>query len=188
MASGKTDNLMTAILAHGKDPVTGEYLTAKQRKELFKKAKVSGSKVFGGSGGGGSFRGGGGGGGGRSGGLAGGALVVRDPGAIATNDVNQKLGDILTLLKTDAETETKYREEQFEKQRRVREKLVRGSAEQKLEGADKPKAQKVEKAKKGMQVQIPFLERLAKFLMIYLAGWTSDKLINNVLCSSSGEC
>lgn len=186
MASGKTDNLMSAILAHGKDPVTGEYLTAKQRKELFKRAKVSGSKVFGGGGSGGNFRGGGG-GGGRSGGLAGGALVVRDPNAIATNDISQKLGGVLTLLKSDAETETKYREQLFEKQRLARERILRGAAENRLEGKDTERAKKVEKAKKGMQVQIPFLEKLAKFLMIYLTGWTTDKLINMFSARADGN-
>ena len=183
MASGKTDNLMTAILAHGKDPVTGEYLTAKQRKELFKKSKISGSKVFGG-GGGRNFRGGGG---GRTGGLAGGALALRDPSAITSNDISQKLDNILALLKADADSERRYKEALFEKQRQAREKLLRGSAETKLEGKDVEQGKKVEKAKKGMQVQIPFLEKLAKFLMIYLAGWTTDKLINMFSAKADGN-
>ena len=186
MASGKTDNLMSAILAHGRDPMTGEYLSPQQRKELFKKAKISGSKVFGTGGGGGSFKGGGG-GAGRTGGLAGGALAIRSPGAIATNDVSQKLENILVLLKADADTEQKYRESLFEKQRIARERLLRGGAEDRLEGKDKERTQKVEKAKKGMEVQIPFLEKLAKFLMIYLAGWTTDKLINMFSAKAEGN-
>ena len=184
MASGRTDNLMTAILAHGRDPVSGEYLTAAQRKELFKKSKISGSKVFGGGGGRGNVRGGGG---GRTGGLAGGALALRDPGAITNNDIAQKLDNIYALLKADADSERRYKEASFERQRQTREKLLRGSAENSLEGKDKNKAQKVEKAKKGMQVQIPFLEKLAKFLMIYLAGWTTDKLINMFSAKAEGN-
>jgi hypothetical protein len=186
MASGKTDNLMSAILAHGKDPMTGEYLSPQQRKELFKKAKISGSKVFGTGGGGGSFKGGGG-GAGRTGGLTGGALAIRSPGVIATNDVSQKLENILVLLKADADTEQKYRESLFEKQRLARERLLRGGAEDRLEGKDKERTQKVEKAKKGMELQIPFLEKLAKFLMIYLAGWTTDKLINMFSAKAEGN-
>lgn len=119
--------------------------------------------------------------------LAGGALVVRDPNAIATNDISQKLGGVLTLLKSDAETETKYREQLFEKQRLARERILRGAAENRLEGKDTERAKKVEKAKKGMQVQIPFLEKLAKFLMIYLAGWTTDKLINMFSAKADGN-
>ena len=36
MASGKTDNLLKAILAEGKDPNTGEYLSPAERKAMFK--------------------------------------------------------------------------------------------------------------------------------------------------------
>ena len=184
MASGKTDNLMTAILAHGRDPSTGEYLTAAQRKDLFRKSKISGSKVFGGGSGGGGVRGGGGG----RGGLAGGALALRQaPGEITNTEISQKLDKILFLIKKDADTEKKYRESLLEKQQRAKEKMLRGSAERGLEGANKEKEKKVDKAKSGMKVQIPFLERLAKFLMIYLTGWVTDKLIKMFSSKAEGN-
>jgi hypothetical protein len=183
MASGKTDNLMTAILAHGRDPSTGEYLTAAQRKALFKKSQISGSKVFGGGAGGGVR-----GGGGRGTAIAGGALALRQsPGEITNTEISQKLDRILFLIKKDADTEKKYREALLEKQQRAKEKMLRGSAERGLEGANKEKEKKVDKAKSGMKAQIPFLEKLGKFLLIYLGGWVTDKLIKMFSSKAQGN-
>ena len=167
MASGKTDNLLKAILAEGKDPETGEYLSPAERKAMFKKVKLSGSKVFGRGGGGGNVRGGSR---GSLPGAGGGALALRNPQADAMDDIASKLDNILVLIKRDADQERKQRAVQQESQRKAREKLLRGSAETQLESVNKEKEKKTDDAKKGIKMQIPFLEKLAKFLMIYDAG------------------
>lgn len=184
MASGKTDNLLKAILAEGKDPNTGEYLSPAERKAMFKKVKISGSKVFGRGGGGGNVRGGSR---GSLPGAGGGALALRNPQADAMDDIANKLDNILVLIKRDADQERKQRAVQQESQRKAREKLLRGSAETQLESVNKEKEKKTDDAKKGIKMQIPFLEKLAKFLMIYVAGWASDKFIKMYQAALEGN-
>lgn len=174
MASGKTDNLLKAILAEGKDPETGEYLSPAERKAMFKKVKISGSKVFGRGGGGGNVRGGSR---GSLPGAGGGALALRNPQSDAMEDIATKLDNIFVLIKRDADQERKQRTVNQEAQRKAREKLLRGSAETQLESVNKEKEKKTDDAKKGIKMQVPFLEKLAKFLMIYVAGWATDKFI-----------
>ena len=175
MASGKTDNLLKAILAEGKDPNTGEYLSPAERKAMFKRVKISGSKVFGRGGGGGNVRGGSR---GSLPGAGGGALALRNPQADAMEDIANKLDNIFVLIKRDADQERKQKAVEQEAQRKAREKLLRGSAETRLESANqKKKEKKTSDAKKGIKMQIPFLESLAKFLMIYVGGWATDKFI-----------
>ena len=184
MASGKTDNLLKAILAEGKDPETGEYLSPAERKAMFKKVKISGSKVFGRGGGGGNVRGGSR---GSLPGAGGGALALRNPQADAMDDIANKLDNILVLIKRDADQERKQRAVQQESQRKAREKLLRGSAETQLESVNKDKEKKTDDAKKGIKMQIPFLEKLAKFLTIYVAGWATDKFIKMYQASLDGN-
>lgn len=184
MASGKTDNLLKAILAEGKDPETGEYLSPTERKAMFKKVKISGSKVFGRGGGGGNVRGGSR---GSLPGAGGGALALRNPQADAMDDIASKLDNILVLIKRDADQERKQRAVQQESQRKAREKLLRGSAETQLESVNKEKEKKTDDAKKGIKMQIPFLEKLAKFLTIYVAGWATDKFIKMYQAALDGN-
>lgn len=185
MASGKTDNLLKAILAEGKDPNTGEYLSPAERKAMFKRVKISGSKVFGRDGGGGNVRGGSR---GSLPGAGGGALALRNPQADAMEDIANKLDNIFVLIKRDADQERKQKAVEQEAQRKAREKLLRGSAETRLEGANqKKKEKKISDAKKGIKMQIPFLESLAKFLMIYVGGWATDKLIKAYQASLEGN-
>ena len=185
MASGKTDNLLKAILAEGKDPNTGEYLSPAERKAMFKRVKISGSKVFGRGGGGGNVRGGSR---GSLPGAGGGALALRNPQADAMEDIATKLDNIFVLIKRDADQERKQKAVEQEAQRKAREKLLRGSAETRLEGANqKKKEKKTSDAKKGIKMQIPFLESLAKFLMIYVGGWATDKLIKAYQASLEGN-
>lgn len=185
MASGKTDNLLKAILAEGKDPNTGEYLSPAERKAMFKRVKISGSKVFGRDGGGGNVRGGSR---GSLPGAGGGALALRNPQADAMEDIANKLDNIFVLIKRDADQERKQKAVEQEAQRKAREKLLRGSAETRLEGANqKKKEKKTSDAKKGIKMQIPFLESLAKFLMIYVGGWATDKLIKAYQASLEGN-
>lgn len=184
MASGKTDNLLKAILAEGKDPETGEYLSPAERKAMFKKVKISGSKVFGRGGGGGNVRGGSR---GSLPGAGGGALALRNPQADAMDDIASKLDNILVLIKRDADQERKQRAVQQESQRKAREKLLRGSAETQLESVNKEKEKKTDDAKKGIKMQIPFLEKLSKFLMIYVAGWATDKFIKMYQAALEGN-
>lgn len=47
MAISKKNNISAMILQSGINPMTGDYLSAKERKTLFKTTKISGSKVFG---------------------------------------------------------------------------------------------------------------------------------------------
>jgi len=184
MASGKTDNLLKAILAEGKDPETGEYLSPAERKAMFKKVKISGSKVFGRGGGGGNVRGGSR---GSLPGAGGGALALRNPQADAMDDIASKLDNILVLIKRDADQERKQRTVNQEAQRKAREKLLRGSAETQLESVNKEKEKKTDDAKKGIKMQIPFLEKLAKFLTIYVAGWATDKFIKMYQAALDGN-
>ena len=184
MASGKTDNLLKAILAEGKDPNTGEYLSPAERKAMFKRVKISGSKVFGRGGGGGNVRGGSR---GSLPGAGGGALALRNPQADAMDDIANKLDNILVLIKRDADQERKQRAVQQESQRKAREKLLRGSAETQLESVNKEKEKKTDDAKKGIKMQIPFLEKLAKFLTIYVAGWATDKFIKMYQAALDGN-
>jgi len=165
------------ILVTGKDPSTGEYLSAAQRKALFRKKNVSSQSVFGKPG----------------------AIVKAQPSSIVpsvgmvslekrVSVLENQFSQLSKFLVDDANRERKDQKKLQAAQDRAQERGSRQEEEKQLENTGQKMSNFLLSPIKGVGGAAKgILERLMGFFGTLFAGWLTDKGIEAIKAHATGN-